>query len=352
MTNYTKLFIVLGIALVGALAALMFIQPQAEDITLYRSIVDVKDIDDLEHRMDLFKEWKAKYNKKYGGIEGPLRFKVWNDNYNMVQEHNAQGLEWELEMNEFADLTNEEFTALYTGFNADDMDWEDQSHVEVLDETDIPTSINWKTKGAVTGVVNQGSCGACWSFSAAAALEGLYKIKKGSLWRLSKQQQMDCSSSYGNQGCGGGLMVNSFRYTRDKGIEKDADYPYLGRVGSCRYSSTKVLFRNTGYTQVTRNSPSALKTAVAYRPVSIGVQAAGTLQMYRGGIISSNCGTALDHAIIIVGYGTSNGVDYWLCKNSWGTSWGESGYVRIKRGTQNSGAGVCGINSAASYPTL
>jgi cathepsin L len=184
-------------------------------------------------------------------------------------------------------------------------------------------------------------------------MEGLYAIKYGILKTFAEQQLLDCANSYGNYGCNGGAMTNAFKYTRDYGVELATAYPYVGYQSTCKYSSTKAVFKNIGYVALKANDNVALAAAVATRPVSAAVQAdASVFQFYSGGIIDSTaCGTNLNHGILIVGYGSENGKDYWIIKNSWGTSWGEGGYVRIAKSNSTSSPGVCGIAMWTSYPT-
>jgi C1A family cysteine protease len=300
----------------------------------------------LEDRPYLFKAWMEKYDKSYNVDEHHYRFNIWSKSYDAVNAHNAKGLSWQLETNMFADLTNEEFAALHLGYNYDP---NRVRNVVRLDETSTPAGVDWRKKGAVTGVKDQGSCGSCYTFSSTGALEGLYFIKKGTLVSLSEQQLLDCTSSSGNQGCSGGLMDNCFKYTQSKGIEKEADYGYTGKAGTCAYSASKTVYKNTAYADVTANDFTQLRVAVKAQPVSVAVEAdQDAWKLYKSGIISDNCGTTLDHGVLAVGYGSN----YWIVKNSWGASWGESGYLRIASGSQNNGSGVCGINSDASYPTL
>ena len=158
--------------------------------------------------------------------------------------------------------------------------------------------------------------------------EALYAINKSSLLSFSEQQLIDCTktSTYGNDGCSGGLMVPSFQYTAANGIELESDYPFTGKDGNCQYSASKVAFKNTGYISVPANNYTLLKHAANLQPVTVAIEAdQSVFQNYQSGIISSNCGTNLDHAVLVVGYNTSNGQDYWIVKNQWGTSWGVSG---------------------------
>jgi C1A family cysteine protease len=338
----SKIAIIAGITMIGLIGTMYYINSENID-----TVIEIKDAtSEIQHRLQLYREWMKKYNKVYGLGEAQMRFDIWNKQYDFAQEHNAKNLSWTCGVNQFSDLTREEFSAMYLGYN-----WNPnrERKVKLLDERSVPTSVDWRTNGAVTAIKNQGQCGACWSFSTTGSLEGLNFINTGNLVSLSEQQLVDCSSSYGNDGCNGGLMDDAFKYVEAEGLMTEADYPYTAASGDCQYVASQTVFKNTGYTDVKANNPTQLKAAVALGPVSIAIEAdQSAFQSYTSGVISSNCGTNLDHGVLIVGY-TSK---YWIVKNSWGTTWGEQGYVNIASGTQNNGAGVCGINSDPSYPTL
>jgi C1A family cysteine protease len=340
--NLTKTVLILGVTVIGLLGAMKYLKVENDDM-----VIEIQD-QNLGLRLQLFKEWMQKYNKAYGLSETKMRFAIWNKMYDFIQEHNAKGESWTAGLNQFSDLTGEEFSSIYTGYN-----WKPNRHrnVKLLDETNLATSVDWVTAGAVTAIKNQGQCGACWSFSTTGALEGLYFINDGTLISFSEQQLIDCSSSYGNQGCNGGLMDDAFKYVEAKGIMRESDYGYLAKSGTCKYNVSKTVFKNTGYTDVKADTPTQLLAAVNKGPVSIAIEAdQNVFQSYTSGIINStSCGTSLDHGVLVVGY---NGTSYWIVKNSWGTTWGESGFVKIAYGTQSSGKGICGINSDPSYPTL
>lgn len=342
-----KSFLIVGLATLLSLGAYVtFSHSSTSSADAFIKASDLKEfafVKDFDVKVPAFNDWLIKYNKRYSPIELTKKFKVWSDNYDIVEAHNAKNLSWTLATNHLADLTREEHAALNLGFNREIMK-ELEHNVEILDESLTASSIDWRQKGAVASVKNQAQCGACWAFASAAALEGLSQIKKkGTVKSFSPQQLVDCSSSYGNQGCGGGTMVASYQYTKAKGIELYSTYTYQGTAGSCKYSSSKVAFKNTGYKSVS-DSYTQLQAAVTLQPVTVAVEAdQSAFQMYSGGVISSGCGTNLDHAITAVGFTSS----YWIVKNQWGSSWGVDGYVQIKKGSSN----VCGINSMASYPT-
>jgi C1A family cysteine protease len=329
---------------------------------------------------NIFKDWSTQSNKQYGIEEMAIRFFNWKSNFDFVQEQNAQqGLTFRLEMNDFADMTAEEFSALHLGLNTDlvaaSKKYKKNStaaastkanHTGVSNSTNhtnatnqknhtgLPKSVDWRKSGAVSAVKNQGTCGGCWSFAAAGALEGLHAIKEKKLTELSVQQMIDCTGLFGNQGCDGGLMTTAYAYTEDYGIEPDHSYKYTAAVGDCQQNPDRVVFKNNGYQEVPANNFSALKKAVARQPVSVGIQGSSlAVQLFKSGVITTGCETNLDHGVLVVGYDVDkDGQEYWIVKNSWGPKWGLKGYFHIAMGNQNSGQGVCGINMMASYPTL
>jgi C1A family cysteine protease len=243
-------------------------------------------------------------------------------------------------------------------------DWTDAEKAKLLGYKPAPKSgdsvfsseesgspVDWRELGAVTAVKNQGQCGSCWAFSSTGALEGAHFVTTGDLVSLSEQQLVSCSTQ--NSGCNGGLMDYAFSYTRSNPLVTESQYPYTsswGRSGTCSTSmAAGGLVSASTYTDV-RESSSSLKSALAIGPVAVAVEADKTPFMhYTGGIVTgSTCGTSLDHGVLAVGWGTESGQEYYIVKNSWGSSWGESGYIRI--GVED-GAGVCGIQMSASYPT-
>lgn len=196
--------------------------------------------------------------------------------------------------------------------------------------------------------------GCCWAFSAVAAMEGITQLKTGKLISLSEQELVDCDTTGEDQGCEGGLMDNAFEFIQQNhGLSTESNYPYSGTDGTCNANKeANHAAKITGHEDVPANSESALLKAVANQPISVAIDAGGSdFQFYSSGVFTGQCGTDLDHGVTAVGYGTSSDdTKYWLVKNSWGTSWGEEGYIRMQRGVAAK-EGLCGIAMQASYPT-
>mmetsp|Transcript_14149 Transcript_14149/g.33016 ORF Transcript_14149/g.33016 Transcript_14149/m.33016 type:complete len:328 (-) Transcript_14149:48-1031(-) len=297
----------------------------------------------------LYGIWAKQHNK----IADPERLPAFKANVDFVHKHNQEyqlGLHhYKTALNRFADLTNKEFRAFYTGFKF--VPRNDTMENALLLTGEAPDSVDWRTKGVVTPVKNQQQCGSCWSFSATGSLEGAYAIKTGKLVSFSEQELVDCDKT--DSGCGGGLMDNAFDWIQQNGgIDTEADYPYTAMDGRCDASKkAKHVGTVSGHVDVPSNNEEQLKLAVAKGPVSVAIEAdQSAFQMYSGGVFSGTCGTQLDHGVLVVGYGTEGGKDYWIVKNSWGANWGDSGYILLERG--KGGAGQCGIAMQPSYPLV
>jgi C1A family cysteine protease len=292
-----------------------------------------------------FVAYVKEFNKVYTADELFVRFQNFRDNKQMIDAHNAKGLSWEMGVNQFTDLTQKEFADLYLGYLPRNNDYARSRNMHVAPVGQVMgDSLDWRTKGAVTPVKDQAQCGSCWAFSTTGSVEGANQIKSGQLQSVSEQQLVDCAGSAGNQGCNGGLMDDAFEYIiKNGGIGSEASYPYTARDGKCKQVPSVATVSK--YTDVKKNDEAGLMSAVNIEPVSVAVDAE-SWSSYRKGIMSGPCGKSLDHGVLAIGYGTDGSQDYWLVKNSWGTSWGESGFIRLIRNKNE-----CGIAEAASYPT-
>ena len=291
-----------------------------------------------------FINFVSKEGRSYGTTaEFKFRSQVFKNKLAEIEEYNASQNTSTVGVNQFTDRTYEEMKKM-NGY----MPQAKAGNFAILDDSSLEAEVDWRSKGAVTPVKNQGQCGSCWAFSTTGSVEAAMFLSTGTLQSFSEQQLVDCAGSTGNMGCNGGLMDNAFKYIETAPLELEADYAYTARDGSCKYDSSKGVGKVSNYNDVTPNSPSQLKAALNKAPVSIAIEADQiAFQGYTSGVITTGCGQQLDHGVLAVGYGTLNGEEFFLVKNSWGASWGDQGYVRIGAGSSN----VCGILSDASYPT-
>ncbi|XP_052190208.1 cysteine proteinase mucunain-like [Diospyros lotus] len=308
-----------------------------------------------EEVMAMYEAWLVKHGKVYNALgEKDRRFEIFKDNLRFIDEHNAENRTYRVGLNRFADLTNEEYRAMYLGTRTrgtrQRLSKKSDRYAPVAGEA-LPDCVDWREKGAVVGVKDQGSCGSCWAFSTISAVEGINQIVTGELVSLSEQELVDCDTSY-NEGCNGGLMDYGFEFIiNNGGIDTEEDYPYKARDGRCDTlrKNAKVVSIDS-YEDVPTYDENALKKAVANQPVSIAIEGGGmAFQFYESGVFTGKCGTSLDHGVVAVGYGSEDGVDYWIVRNSWGESWGEAGYIRMERNIASS-TGKCGIAIEPSYP--
>jgi len=302
-----------------------------------------------KHLQTSFTKWMREYTKVYPTDEFQHRYSIWKDNHRWVREFNERtDVSFSVGMNQFADLTTEEFNSLFKGLKRTEIEI---GGVSVADTSALPASVDWRTKGVVTGIKNQGQCGSCWSFSTTGSVEGAHALNTGTLISLSEQNLVDCSTAQGNQGCDGGLMTDAFQYIiSNGGIDTEASYPYTAQDGTCHYSASNCGSTLATYVNVASGSEADLQAKVAMGPTSVAIDAShNSFQLYSGGVYyEPNCSpTALDHGVLAVGYGTTGGQDFWIVKNSWGTSWGMAGYILMSRNRNNN----CGIATMASLPT-
>ena len=281
---------------------------------------------------------------------------MWQANKKYVDEHNehlAPKVGFRVGMNEYADLDAAEFARQLTGYRNRRGRRPASKMFVATDNARIPDSVDWRTKGYVTGIKNQGQCGSCWSFSATGSLEGQHFNATGKLVSLSEQNLVDCSGKEGNEGCNGGLMDDAFEYViKNGGIDTEASYPYVARDEKCRFKKANIGSTCSGYTDIPSKDEQALTQAIAtVGPISVAIDAShNSFQLYKSGVYyEPDCSqTALDHGVLAVGYGTDGGQDMYIVKNSWGTSWGMQGYIYMSRNRNNN----CGIASKASYPQV
>jgi len=268
--------------------------------------------------------------------------------------HNAQNLGYTLGENQFSDLTQEQFrVAAGLGYKAPQQHMGAHLGEHVHNGEELADSVDWTTQGAVTPVKDQGQCGSCWAFSTTGSTEGAWQIGSGQLVSVSEQQLVDCATAT-SAGCQGGSMAGAIQYESGTAMATEASYPYTATDGTCKSSFTAAIPEGgiTGYKTVGNfffgASKSSMQSAIQQQPVSIAIEADQyAFQAYESGVLSSGCGTSLDHGVLAVGYGSESGQDYWLVKNSWGTSWGQAGYIKI-----SSDSNVCGVLNQPVYPQV
>jgi len=298
-----------------------------------------------------FAAWAALHGKSYNGNdELVVREQIYNDNVAKIEAHNAKNLSYSMAVNGFADLLEDEFVAQYTGLLAKPLSLSDVN-LGTLPEVESPDdAVDWVQNGAVNPIKNQGQCGSCWAFSTVGTLESAYKIAAGQLYSLAEQQLVDCDRS--DSGCSGGWPHTAYdSYYSGAGVCSESSYTYTARDGSCRDSSCDVVLPRgtvTGHQNVGRTS-SGLKSALTSQPVSVTVNA-GQLQFASNGVVTGSCSGQINHAVIAVGYGT-DGLDYFKIRNSWGTSWGESGYIRLAQQGGSEGT-ACLLQYSPVVPQL
>jgi C1A family cysteine protease len=302
-----------------------------------------------------FTNFQDRFSKRYENIqELETRFQIFHSNLRNIILHNLDHTQnFTMGINQFTDLTPQEFKDQYvSGLKSEVGSYGCKSFSSSA--SGAPSSIDWRNKGAVTSVKDQGQCGSCWTFSSTGAVEGAWAIAKGQLIDLSEQELVDCATgiSYGSHGCNGGQMEGAFKFIIENGQCALSSYPYTAKDGSCQKCSS--VAHISSCSDVKPNDQISLKAAVAQQPVAVAISADTKLfQSYSSGVItSSSCYTSLDHGVLIVGYGTENGQDYWLVKNSWSNTWGDNGYVKIARSSSTNDPGICGIAMDPSFPTV
>lgn len=318
--------------------------------------------------IDKFEEWAETHRINIADdIVYQRIYKNWLNNEKYINYVNFKNLSYTLGHNAYSGYSNEEFKALM-GFNNNNNNKFNMNTNYLRGTTNnfvstLPSEIDWRDKNVVTPIKDQGQCGSCWAFSTVATLESAVAIKTGVLTNLSEQQLVDCDNFKNggvDHGCNGGLMDNAFDWIgKNNGLCSYEDYPYTSGVtrsaGSCQKSCKNVVNTDVfNFIDVGSNSDFAMMTALNLQPVAVAIEAdQKDFQLYSSGVFTGLCGTNLDHGVVLVGYGSLDGSDYYILRNSWGTSWGVDGYMYLGRGSEyNSGQGQCGVLGEGSYPLV
>ncbi|OMO54255.1 hypothetical protein COLO4_36541 [Corchorus olitorius] len=344
------------------------VEPAIFQVTDENLIPNIPTLNRKFSRNFIHKEFQVfieKYDKKYSTKEEHMhRLGIFAKNLARAAEHQALDPTAVHGVTQFSDLSEEEFERLYTGVKggaaaAPRLFDGVGSEAEKLEVDGLPESFDWREKGAVTEVKTQGACGSCWAFSTTGVIEGANFIATGKLLNLSEQQLVDCDhmcdtreKSACDDGCGGGLMTNAYKYLIEAGgLEEESTYPYTGKRDECKFKPDKVAVKVVNFTNIPIDENQVAANLVLRGPLAIGLNAV-FMQTYIGGVSCPLiCGKRwLNHGVLLVGYGAKGfsilrlgNQPYWIIKNSWGKRWGENGYYRLCRGH-----GMCGMNTMVS----
>ncbi|XP_028141607.1 procathepsin L [Diabrotica virgifera virgifera] len=298
---------------------------------------------------EAWKIFKDTYGKSYTLLEEPNRFRVFQVNLQRIQCHNkrfeAGQSSYKLGVTEFTDLTSLEFLAKFKPIKINASN--NESNIQQHTIGDLPDEIDWREKGAVTEVKDQGALGACGAFSVTGAVEGANLISTGTLISLSEKNLVDCIKT---NSCDADWITRAFEYIENKGIMSEDDYPATSD-DTCKYNASQVAAKIKSFTYIKQDDELELQKAVAFKgPISVIINVTPNFQFYVSGIFDDeNCiPDQLNHSALVVGYGISNGKYYWIVKNSWGASWGMDGYILMSRNKNNQ----CGIAKSAVYATV
>lgn len=349
------------LALSATLVVLTSVAPQALPWLRYDGLQRTDDLLRFQPMLafeEVWQNFKLEHDKTYShATEELVRKQVFLENLKKIEMHNylySKGLKsYTLGVNKYADMEHSEFVKMMNGWKRDNTtSGKGATYMSPNVQMTLPDMVDWRTKGYVTPVKDQGQCGSCWSFSATGSLEGQHFRKNGQLVSLSEQNLVDCSRKYGNNGCEGGLMDFAFQYIKEnKGIDTEASYPYEAKDDTCRYNPATKGATDVGFMDIAENDEKKLTEAIAtIGPISVAIDAAhDSFQLYKSGVYDEPaCTDNLDHGVLAVGYGTEGGKDYYIVKNSWSESWGDKGYIKMSRNKNNQ----CGIASKASYPLV
>eukprot|EP00286_Rhodomonas_abbreviata_P006493 CAMPEP_0181343572 /NCGR_PEP_ID=MMETSP1101-20121128/31661_1 /TAXON_ID=46948 /ORGANISM="Rhodomonas abbreviata, Strain Caron Lab Isolate" /LENGTH=361 /DNA_ID=CAMNT_0023455217 /DNA_START=41 /DNA_END=1126 /DNA_ORIENTATION=+ len=325
---------------------------------------------DLEKELhDKFVSWKSEFGKIYEGAEHIEKFAVFKANLEIIEAHNklyeAGEETFHMAANMFADMTNEQYSKTMLGYRPDLKPLESGpgGHGKACkhrDSTNVTKHIDWRTMNAVTNVKNQGQCGSCWSFSTTGSVEGAWAVAGHPLVSLSEEELVQCDTR-SDEGCNGGLMDNAYQWIiQNGGIASEEVYPYIsgnGTRGMCHMVTLKTKVASIeDWCDLNVGDEKDLELALMQQPVAVAIEADQTsFQFYSGGVLpSKKCGTKLDHGVLAVGFGYSkkHKMHYWIVKNSWGSQWGDEGYIMLQKMSPHTHHSCCGIANAASYPVV
>jgi C1A family cysteine protease len=301
---------------------------------------------------DEFRNWMQQYNKQYEtDAEFQHRFEVFLQNKQRVAQMNRakpadSNVQWGV--TKFMDLTPEEFKKFYLGTRVTETDNKPAPiDIDKLQQS-LPTTFDWRSSSScISAVKNQGNCGSCWAFSTTEGTESAYCISTGKLYTLAPQELVSCDNTC--DGCGGGEVTAALNYVERYGLEGESSYPYTsgnsGQNGKCTYNSADVEATVTswGYSTQSKNETAMQVSMYSISPLAVVVDAQ-SWQFYKGGVVTSNCGTNLDHAVQAVGWNEASSTPYWIVRNSWGADWGEQGYIWVEMFKN-----MCGIASQPLY---
>lgn len=301
-----------------------------------------------------FEDYTAKYGKTYAAEEAAARHANWAQSVAEIKAHNARDdVSFTMGLNEHSDLSWAEFQQRVLMAPQDCSATHTTTGWKAPPGIELPASIDWREKGALNAIKSQGQCGSCWTFSTSGCLESHHFLKTGKMVNISEQQLVDCAGAFNNFGCNGGLPSQAYEYIHyNGGIDSEGQYAYTAKTGAkCLYDG-KPVATVAGVHNITAKDEQELVAAVGTTgPVSIAYEVASDFRNYHNGTYDGNCSTSptdVNHAVVAVGYGTDTaGKDYFIVRNSWGTSWGMDGYFQIKRGENK-----CGLADCASFPIV